>query len=84
MASSSTEALRFISVLLALPGVHVLPIPAGAVAGWMELLQRHPVKGGDISDLQIVATMLANVVQRIYTFNTDDFEAFSELSVVTP
>jgi predicted nucleic acid-binding protein len=84
VASSPTEALRVISALVALPGLHVLPIPASAVAGWMELLQRHPVAGGDIFDLQIVATMHANGVQRIYTFNTDDFKVFPELAVVIP
>ena len=50
----------------------------------MELLRRHPVAGGDVFDLQIVATMQANGVQRIYTFNTDDFEVFPELTAVTP
>ena len=35
VASSSAEALRVISALLALPGLHVLPIPARAVEGWM-------------------------------------------------
>jgi uncharacterized protein len=84
VASSPTEALRIISALLALPGLHVLPTPARAVAGWMELLQRRPVIGGDVFDLQIVATMQANGVHRIYTFNADDFEVFSELAVVTP
>jgi predicted nucleic acid-binding protein len=34
VASSPTEALRIISALLALPGLHILPIPARAVAGW--------------------------------------------------
>jgi hypothetical protein len=43
----------------------------------------HPVTGGDLFDLQIVATMQANGIQRIYTFNTGDFEPFSELAVVT-
>ncbi|MBZ5624082.1 MAG: hypothetical protein LAQ69_36090 [Acidobacteriia bacterium] len=50
----------------------------------MELLQRHPVIGGDVFDRQIVATMQAHDVKRIYTFNTDDFEVFPELTVVTP
>ena len=40
----------------------------------MELLQRHPVSGGDVFDLQIVATMQANGIERIYTFNRGDFE----------
>jgi predicted nucleic acid-binding protein len=76
------DASGAISGLLAF--LHVLPIPAHAIEGWLSLLRRHPVTGGDVFDLQIVATMQANGVQRIYTFNTDDFEAFSELSVVTP
>jgi hypothetical protein len=42
--SSPAEALNMISALLALPGLRVLPIPAHAVAGWMNLLRRRPVK----------------------------------------
>ena len=40
--------------------------------------------GGDVFDLQIVAAVQANGVGRIYTFNTAEFEAFPELSIVTP
>jgi len=54
------------------------------VEGWLDLLRRRPVTGGDVFDLQLVATMLANDVQRIYTFNVEDFEAFPELVVVIP
>ena len=79
---SPDDALRVISDLLVF--LHVLPIPARAVEGWLDLLRRHPVTGGDVFDLQIVATMLAHGVQRIYTFNPDDFEKFQELAVVTP
>ena len=84
VASSSAEALSIISDMLALPCLQVLPTPARAVAGWMQLLQRRPVTGGDVFDLQIVATMQANGIQRIYTFNTGDFEVFPELAVLTP
>ena len=84
VVSSSAEALSIISSMLALPGLYVLPSPARTVAGWMQLLQRRPVTGGDVFDLQIVATMQANGVQRIYTFNTGDFEVFPELAVMTP
>jgi predicted nucleic acid-binding protein len=83
-ASSSAEALSIISALLALRGLLVLPIPANAVAGWMDLLKRRPVTGSKVFDLQIVATMLANGVNRIYTYNSDDFEVFPELAVVEP
>ena len=79
---SSADALGAISGLLAF--LHVLPVPVHTVDGWLDLLRRHPVTGGDVFDLQIVATMMANGVQRIYTFNTGDFEVFSELSVLAP
>jgi len=81
---SASEAIGAISVLLALPGIHLLSTPARAVAGWMGLLQRRPVTGRDVFDLQLVATMLANDIRRIYTFNTEDFEVFPELTVGVP
>ena len=84
VACPPAQALRILSAMLAFPGLHVLPAPARIVVSWIELLQRHPVTGGDIFDLQIVATMQANGVQRIYTFNADDFGVFPELLVVTP
>jgi hypothetical protein len=83
-ACSPAEALRVLSALLVLPGLHVLPAPTHVVAGWMQLLQRHPVTGADVFDLQIVATMLANGIQRIYTFNAEDFRVFPELTVIAP
>jgi hypothetical protein len=55
VVTSPTEALRIISAVLASPGLRVLPAPARTVAGWMDLLRRHPVTGGDVFDLQIVA-----------------------------
>jgi predicted nucleic acid-binding protein len=76
--------MGIISALLAFPGIHVLPTPVRAVALWMELLRRHPVTGGDVFDLQLAATMQANNVLRIYTFNSQDFEVFQELTVVVP
>jgi predicted nucleic acid-binding protein len=79
---SSADALSAVTSLLAF--LEVLPVPAGAVEGLLGLLHRHPVIGGDVFDLQIVATMQANGMDRIYTFNTEDFVVFTELSVLTP
>jgi len=64
--------------------LHVLPVPVYTVEVLFGLLRRHPVTGGDIFDLQIVATMKANGIQRIYTCNIDDCRTFSELEVLTP
>lgn len=81
-ARSTADALQAITGLLAF--LHVLPIPARAVEGWMDLLRRRPVTGADVFDLQLVATMLSNDLSRIYTFNGADFAAFPELAVIAP
>jgi predicted nucleic acid-binding protein len=64
--------------------LHVLPIPARTVEGWIELLRRHPVKGGAVFDLQLAAAMLANGIHRIYTYNTSDFQDVTDLTVSRP
>ena len=81
---SPAEALQAIEAVLALPGMRLLRTPTNAVSNWMALLQRHPVTGSAVFDLQLVATMLGNGIQRIYTFNTRDFKVFPELTVLTP
>ena len=79
---SSAEALDAISALLRF--LRVLPVPASAMDRLVDLLRRRPVVGGDVFDVQLIATMQANGIDRIYTFNTGDFEAFPELTVVAP
>jgi hypothetical protein len=79
---SAADALSAISGLLSF--VHVLPVPAITVDGLVDLLRRRPVTGGDVFDLHLVATMKANGILRIYTFNREDFEPFSELEVLEP
>lgn len=79
---ATADAIAAIVGLLSF--LHVLPIPVRAVEGWLELLRRRPVTGGDVFDLQLAATMLANGVPRIYTFNITDFESFTEIIASTP
>ncbi|MBI4902826.1 MAG: hypothetical protein HY820_04275 [Acidobacteria bacterium] len=47
-------------------------------------MRRRPVTGAEVYDLQLTATMVANGIHRIYTFNTADFQVFPEISVVRP
>lgn len=82
VARSSSEALVAIEGFLGF--LKVLPIPAGAVQNWLDLLRRRPVTGADIFDLQLVAVMLANNVKSIYTYNGSDFQPFPELVVREP
>ncbi len=79
---SVAEAMAAIVGLLSF--LHVLPIPARAVEGWLNLLRRHPVTGGEVFDLQLAAAMLANGITRIYTYNCGDFAGFEELVVSEP
>jgi predicted nucleic acid-binding protein len=80
--SSAAAAVNAIADLLTF--LNLLPAPANVVDGWLGLLHRHPVTGADVFDLQLIATMQANDIQRIYTFNKSDFEAFPELAVIAP
>jgi hypothetical protein len=61
-----------------------MPAPAHTAPIFLELLRRQPVTGADVLDLQVVATLRANGVHRIYTFHADDFKGFAELAMVAP
>ena len=78
--SSPAAALAAISSLLGF--LHVLPAPAHIVEELIRLLRRRPVTDGDIFDLQILATMSVNGIERIYTFNARDFASFPEFAVL--
>jgi predicted nucleic acid-binding protein len=71
---SSAEALDAISNLVTF--LHILPVPAHTMEALLGLIRRHPVTGGDIFDLQIIATMMANGIARIYTFSAEDLQGF--------
>ena len=79
---SSAAALAAISSLLGF--LRVLPVPAHTVGELIRLISRRPVTGGDVFDLQLLATMNVNGMRRIYTFNIDDFAAFSEITAAAP
>jgi uncharacterized protein len=78
------EAAAAIEAMLAIPGVTILPVPSDVTSRWLDMLSRHSVRGGAIFDLQLMATMAANRVERISTFNREDFEGFPGLQILTP
>jgi len=80
----AVAAIQSKSKMLALPGATLLPVPADVTSRWLDLLSWHPVRGGAIFDLQLIATIMANGVERICTFNRQDFEGFPGLQVLTP
>lgn len=80
---TSSEATESINELLALPGIFLLPHPADLIDRLQALLEKHPVTGPEIYDLQIVATMLAYDVNRIYTYDKG-FNRFDEIKAELP
>jgi predicted nucleic acid-binding protein len=79
---SPADALAAISDMLGF--LRVLPVHVTTIDEVIALLLRRPVTGGEIFDLQIIATMKLNGIYRIYTFNTDDFKPFPEIETLKP
>ena len=48
----------------------------------VELIKTHNIKGKKIHDTNIVATMMANSIQTLFTLNTDDFKKFEKIQLV--
>lgn len=76
------EAVAAIEALLAFPGTLVLPSPSGVTSRWLELVRSRPVRAGAIFDLQFAATVMANGIRRICTFNRQDFDYIPGLEVL--
>ncbi len=65
------------------PGIGIFPVPPDLTARIVALLETNPVRGARVFDVQIVATMLANGVGRIYTYNGSDF-SYPGIEPITP
>jgi toxin-antitoxin system PIN domain toxin len=81
---SCLEAISAIESFLSMPGLTLVQQPVDLVRRWCELLRQRPVTGGDVFDLQLVATMTASGISRIFTFNSDDFIPFPSIQVLVP
>jgi predicted nucleic acid-binding protein len=51
---------------------------------WEELVLRYRVSGKNVHDTHLVAAMIAHGVDRILTFNTQDFLRYTEIEVLDP
>jgi hypothetical protein len=67
-----------------MPGLTLLMFPLDLVSGWTALLRQHPVTGRKVFDVQLVATLLANGVKKLYTSNRVHFVPFAVIEVLTP
>jgi toxin-antitoxin system PIN domain toxin len=50
----------------------------------MILVKKYNLKRQRVFDAQLVATMLSNGIEQIYTFNQEDFSKFDEIEVLIP
>ena len=62
----------------------MLEEPPAVVDLWLELVVTHELKGRPIHDAHLLATMQANGVTRLLTFNVSDFPALAGLTILTP
>lgn len=51
---------------------------------WETLVMRYSVSGKNAHDARIVAAMTVHQISHLLTFNVDDFQRFSEITVLTP
>ncbi len=79
-----TEAAEAVQAFISLPGTITIPVPSDVIRRWVDLLSQHPVSGGAVFDLQLVATMMANGISKICTYNRRDFEGFPGIQILTP
>jgi predicted nucleic acid-binding protein len=63
-------------------GMMLLHDSPESFALWREFVQRYDVKGRNIHDCNIAATMAANGVTSILTHNGRDFTRYSEITVI--
>ncbi|MFQ5570003.1 MAG: type II toxin-antitoxin system VapC family toxin [Rhodothermales bacterium] len=50
----------------------------------LSLVQQYDIKGKAIHDAQVVASMLANGVTHLVTYNRSDFQRYGEVALESP
>jgi len=58
--------------------------PPEVVDLWLDLVVSHELKGKRVHDAHLLATMKANGLTRLLTFNATDFPAESGFTILTP
>ena len=49
----------------------------------VDLVKSYDIKGKNIHDTNIVATMMVNQIPTLFTLNTDDFKKFKKIQLIT-
>ncbi len=63
---------------------HLLEGAAGIADSWQRLVKQHQVTGTQVHDAHLVAAMHVYGLQKILTFNGDDFKRYSGIMVINP
>ena len=66
---------------------NILSVPEEStevVGLWLELVVSHEIKGKCVHDAHLLATMKANGVTRLLTFNVADFPAGTGFTILSP
>jgi predicted nucleic acid-binding protein len=56
----------------------------GILTNWLTLVKAHDIKGKKVHDARLVAMMQAHGVTALLTFNTDDFKAYPNITLLHP
>ncbi|MDJ0578630.1 PIN domain-containing protein [Crocosphaera sp.] len=62
----------------------VLPDTSKIYLQWRNLVKKYQVKGVKVHDTRLVAAMLVYEIDKILTFNVNDFRRFSEITAIHP
>jgi predicted nucleic acid-binding protein len=63
---------------------HLLEGASGIADTWQQLVKQHQVSGKQLHDAHLVAAMQIYRLQKILTFNGDDFKRYSGITVLNP
>ena len=81
---SSKEAIKEIEKYLLVSNILTIYPNQESFQKLIELVKKYKIKRQKIFDLQIIAAMLSNGIDKIYTFNTAHFSKIKEIKVLKP
>ena len=62
----------------------LLPEDKAIFARWKILVEKHEVKGKNVHDARIAASIQFHQIEHLLTFNVDDFKRFDGFNIVHP
>ena|SRR6266571_4513784 len=62
----------------------LLPDSAATHQEWRQLVVAYSVKGVEVHDARLVASLIIHRVNNLLTFDTGDFKRYKEITVVSP